>query len=46
MTHTAIVIGICSLYLGFVIFMAARQIVEALREVRNAIKDAAQKGGA
>ena len=45
MAYIAIVIGICSLYLGLVIYMAARQIVDVLREVRNAIKDTAHPVG-
>lgn len=37
----AVVIAVCSVYIGAVIHAAAREIVDVLREIRNAIKDAA-----
>lgn len=39
------IISICSVYIAFTIHTAAREITDALREVRNAIKDASKKGG-
>lgn len=37
----AVVIAVCSVYIGAVIHTAAREIGDVLREIRNAIKDAA-----